>query len=51
LERATFQAGDKQREIAVLVYEVHFPIERVAQLYRDRVDAVNAFGKMKNQLA
>ena len=51
LERAVVQAGDKLCECAVLATDVHYPIESVAQLYRDRADAENAFDEMKNQWA
>lgn len=46
---AVFQAGDKLWEYAVLVTDVAYPIESVAQLYRDRADAENAFDELKNQ--
>jgi hypothetical protein len=49
LEPAVFQAGDKLWEYAVLVTDVSYPIESVAQLYRDRADAENAFDELKNQ--
>jgi hypothetical protein len=49
LQPAVFQAGDKLWEYAVLVTDVEVPIEAVAQLYRDRVDAENAFDELKNQ--
>jgi hypothetical protein len=48
-EPAVFQAGDKLWEYAVLVTDVPYPIESVAQLYRDRADAENAFDELKNQ--
>ena len=46
---AVFEAGDKLWEYAVLVTDVTYPIESVAQLYRDRADAENAFDELKNQ--
>ena len=46
---AVFQAGDRLWEYAVLVTDVAYPIESVAQLYRDRADAENAFDELKNQ--
>lgn len=46
---AVFQADDKLWEYAVLVTDVSYPIESVAQLYRDRADAENAFDVLKNQ--
>lgn len=46
---AVFQADDKLWEYAVLVTDVSYPIESVAQLYRDRADAENAFDMLKNQ--
>lgn len=49
LEPAVFAAGDKLWEYAVLVTDVDYPIESVAQLYRDRADAENAFDELKNQ--
>jgi Transposase DDE domain group 1 len=49
LQPAVFQAGDKLWEYAVLVTDVDVPIEAVAQLYRDRADAENAFDELKNQ--
>jgi hypothetical protein len=49
LEPAVFQAGDKLREYAALVTDVQVPIESMAQLYRDRADAENAFDELKNQ--
>jgi len=49
LQPAVFQAGDKLWEYAVLVTDVAYPIESVAQLYRDRADAENAFDELKNQ--
>ena len=33
----------------MLVTDVDYPIESVAQLYRDRADAENAFDELKNQ--
>jgi hypothetical protein len=49
LQPAVFQAADKLWEYAVLVTDVAYPIEAVAQLYRDRADAENAFDELKNQ--
>ena len=48
-EPAVFQAWDKLWEYAVLVTDVDYAIESVAQLYRDRADAENAFDELKNQ--
>jgi ATP/maltotriose-dependent transcriptional regulator MalT len=42
--------GDKLWEYAVLVTDVSHPLEAIAQLYRDRADAQNAFDELKNQL-
>ena len=41
--------GDKLWEYAVLVTDVAYPLESMAQLYRDRADAENAFDELKNQ--
>ena len=41
--------GDKLWEYAVLVTDVAYPLESIAQLYRDRADAENAFDELKNQ--
>ncbi len=49
LQPGVFEAGDKLWEYAVLVTDVQVPIEAVAQLYRDRADAENAFDELKNQ--
>jgi hypothetical protein len=49
LQPAVFQAGERLWEYAVLVTDVDYPIEAVAQLYRDRADAENAFDELKNQ--
>jgi len=49
LQPAVFEAGEKLWEYAVLVTDVQVPIEAVAQLYRDRADAENAFDELKNQ--
>jgi len=46
---AVFQAGDRLWEYAVLAADVDYPIESVAQLYRERADAENAFDELKNQ--
>jgi hypothetical protein len=39
----------KPWEYAVLVTDVAYPLESVAQLYRDRADAENAFDELKNR--
>jgi len=49
LQPAVFQAGERLWEYAVLVTDVDYPIEAIAQLYRDRADAENAFDELKNQ--
>ena len=49
LQPAVFQAGERLWEYAVLVTDVAYPIEALAQLYRDRADAENAFDELKNQ--
>jgi hypothetical protein len=49
LQPAVFQAGERLWEYAVLVTDVAYPIEAIAQLYRDRADAENAFDELKNQ--
>lgn len=36
-------------EYAVLVTNSHYPLETMAQLYRDRADAENGFDELKNQ--
>ena len=36
-------------DYAVLVTDVSYPIEAVAQLYRDRADCENGFDELKNQ--
>jgi Transposase DDE domain group 1 len=41
--------GDRLWEYAVLVTDVGYPLESIAQLYRDRADAENAFDELKNQ--
>ena len=41
--------SDKLWEYAVLVTDVAYPLESIAQLYRDRADAENAFDELKNQ--
>jgi hypothetical protein len=41
--------GDKLWEYVVLVTDVSYPLEAIAQLYRDRADAENAFDELKNQ--
>ena len=35
-------------EYAVLVTNSHYPLEAMAQLYRDRADAENGFDELKN---
>ncbi len=49
LQPAVFEAGEQLWEYAVLVTDVDYPIEAIAQLYRDRADAENAFDELKNQ--
>lgn len=46
---AVFRAGDKPWEHAVLVTDLDCPIESVAQLYRERANAENAFDKLQKQ--
>jgi hypothetical protein len=41
--------GDRLWEYAVLVTDVAYPLQAMAQLYRDRADAENAFDELKNQ--
>ena len=41
--------GDRLWEYFVLVTNVTYPLEAMAQLYRDRADAENAFDELKNQ--
>jgi len=41
--------SDRLWEYAVLVTDVSYPLETIAQLYRDRADAENAFDELKNQ--
>ena len=41
--------GDRLWEYAVMVTDVDYPIEAVAQLYRDRADCENGFDELKNQ--
>ena len=41
--------GDRFWAYAVLVTDVGYPLESIAQLYRDRADAENAFDELKNQ--
>ena len=41
--------ADKLWEYAVFVTDVAFLLEFIAQLYRDRADAENAFDELKNQ--
>jgi hypothetical protein len=47
LQPAVFQSGERLWEYAVLVTDVAYPIEAIAQLYRDRADAQNAFDELK----
>lgn len=42
---------DRPWEHTVLVTDVAYPIEAIAQLYRGRADAENGFGELKNQWA
>lgn len=51
LELADMSALDGQRmwEYSVLVTDVAYPLEAVAQLYRDRADCENGFDELKNQ--
>jgi hypothetical protein len=49
LQPAVFAAGERLWEYAVLVTDVDYPIEAIAQLYRDRADAENGFDELKNQ--
>ena len=41
--------GERLWEYAVRVTDVAYPIEAVAQLYRDRADCENGFDELKNQ--
>jgi hypothetical protein len=41
--------GGKLWEYVVLVTDVSYPLQAIAQLYRDRSDAENAFDELKNQ--
>jgi hypothetical protein len=41
--------GERLWEHAVMVTDVAYPIEVVAQLYRDRADCENGFDELKNQ--
>jgi hypothetical protein len=41
--------GDRLWEYAVLVTDVAYPLQAMAQPYRDRADAENAFDELKNQ--
>lgn len=41
--------GGRLWEYAVLVTDVAYPLEAVAQLYRDRCDCENGFDELKNQ--
>jgi Transposase DDE domain len=46
---AVFRAGDKPWEYEVLVTDLDCPIESVAQMYRERANAENAFDKLQKQ--
>jgi hypothetical protein len=41
--------GERLWEYAVLVTDVSYPLEAIAQLYRDRADCDNGFDELKNQ--
>jgi hypothetical protein len=41
--------SDRLWEYAVLVTDVAYPLEAIAQLYRDRADCENGFDELKNQ--
>jgi len=41
--------GERLWEYAVFVTDLEYPLESIAQLYRDRADAENAFDELKNQ--
>jgi hypothetical protein len=41
--------GERLWEYAVLVSNAAYPLEAIAQLYRDRADAENGFDELKNQ--
>jgi hypothetical protein len=41
--------GERLWEYAVLVTNAPYPLEAIAQLYRDRADAENGFDELKNQ--
>jgi hypothetical protein len=41
--------GQRLWEYTVLVTDVAYPLQAIAQLYRDRADAENAFDELKNQ--
>ena len=41
--------GERLWDYAVMVTDVAYPIEAVAQLYRDRADCENGFDELKNQ--
>ena len=43
------EAGERFWDYAVLVTDVGYPLESIAQLYRDRADAENGFDELKNQ--
>jgi Transposase DDE domain group 1 len=47
-DMATLEA-DPMWEYTVLVSDVGFPLESIAQLYRDRCDCENGFDELKNQ--
>jgi hypothetical protein len=46
---ASVHEGERLWDYAVLVTDVSYPIEAVAQLYRDRADCENGFDELKNQ--
>ena len=41
--------GERLWEYAVFVTDLEYPLESIAQLYRDRADAENAFDELNNQ--
>jgi Transposase DDE domain len=47
-DMAVLDAG-RMWEYAVLVTDVNYPLEAIAQLYRDRCDCENGFDELKNQ--
>jgi hypothetical protein len=46
---SVYDAGQHLWEYHVLVSDVSYPLSSIAQLYRDRADAENAFDELKNQ--